>query len=482
MSWHLILNLIGFVLIFTSIFMLIPAVVSLLYGGEDLTSFLVSFAITFLSGGLLYLSTKGHRKEDVRHRDGFIIVTLSWLAISFFGALPYMLSGGLHSFTDAYFEAMSGFTTTGASVIKDIEALPKGILFWRSLTQWIGGMGIILFAIAILPFLGAGTVHLFRAEVPEITVDKLRPRIINTAKALWYIYVIITVAATLLYMAGGMGIYDALCHSFTTLATGGFSTKNASIAHFESPFIDAVVTIFMFLSGVNYSLYFFVFRGNILMLFKSSEFKFYISVTLLSIALITLNMWGSSYGSFLDSIRYASFQAVSIMTTTGYVTADYERWPFFSQILLVILMFFGSMIGSTGGGMKQVRVLLMLKQAYREIYQLIHPHAMTTLKIDDKVLTKELLGNIWGFLFLFLFIWVVSTLALTALGVDIITSATTAISAMSNVGPALGEAGPTENYSSLPALGKWILISCMLTGRLEIYTVIILFIPHFWKK
>jgi trk system potassium uptake protein TrkH len=482
MNFPLILNLTGTVLVLISLFMLSPVVVSIVYSQSDLQPLVVSSFLTLMSGAVLYFFTRHRGKEELRHRDVFGVVTISWLAVSFFGCLPYILSGSLSSFTDAYFEAIAGFTTTGATVITDIEALPKGILFWRSLTQWVGGMGIILFALAILPFLSAGGMQLFKAEVPEITVDRLRPRIIDTAKALWYIYASLTATAVVFYIIGGMDVYDAVCHAFTTLATGGFSTKNASIAYFKSPFIDTVCTVFMFLAGVNYSLYFYAFKGDVSRFWKSTEFKFYLTVTLAAIVFIAFSTFGTLYASVFESLRYASFQAVSIMTTTGYTTADYERWAPFARMLIVVLMFFGGMIGSTGGGMKQVRVLLMLKQCYRELYQLIHPHAVTTVKLDGKSLRKEVLGSIWGFLFLFLIICVVATLVMTALGVDMVTSASTVVSAMSNVGPALGDAGPTDNYSSLPMAGKWILAFCMLAGRLEIYTVIILFVPRFWKK
>lgn len=482
MNLLLIANLTGTVLVIISLFMLLPVLVSVIYAQYDTLMLAASFVFTLLGGLGLQLLGRGHKKDEIRHRDVFGLVTLSWLLVSLFGCLPYLLTGALYQFTDAYFEAMAGFTTTGATVISDIESLPKGVLFWRSLTQWIGGMGIILFALAVLPVLGSGGMQLFKAEVPEISADRLRPRIIDTAKVLWYIYAGLTCAAIVLYKVGGMDVYDAICHAFTTLATGGFSTKNASIAHFQSPFIDGVSTVFMFLAGVNYSLYFSSLRGELSRFWRNSEFKFYLGVTVLAIALITLNTYRYSYPSILESLRYASFQAVSIMTTTGYATADYEAWVPFAQLLLIVLMFLGGMIGSTGGGMKQVRVLLMLKQAYRELYQLIHPHAVTSLKLDRGSVTKEVLGRIWGFLFLFLFICVVSTLGMTALGVDIITAASTVVSAMSNVGPALGDAGPTENYSSLPIPGKWILVFCMLAGRLEIYTVMILLIPRFWKK
>ncbi len=477
----LVLNLVGIVLLFCSLFMLVPLAASFLYGGEDISALGLSFIVTLISGLLIFFFTKSRSKIELKHRDGFAVVTISWLAMSLFGALPYMLSDVIPSFTDAYFESMAGFTTTGSSVLSNLEAIPKGILIWRSLTQWIGGMGIIVFSLAILPMLGAGGMQLFKAEVPEIGVDKLKPRIIDMAKSLWYIYAGLTAILAVLLSVAGMSFFDSLCHAFTTMATGGFSTKSASIAHFQSGYIDSIITVFMFLAGINFSLHFYALRGQPSKFLKSSEFKFYCLVTLAAIAVIAFNT-RTVHSSFIENLRLSSFQVVSVMTTTGFATADYELWPALSQMLLMCLMFFGGMVGSTGGGMKQVRVLLMIKQAYRELYHLIHPHALTALKLDDKNVPKETLGGIWGFLFLFILISVIATLGMTALGTDIITSASTVISAMANVGPALGEAGPADNYAAIPALGKWILTICMLIGRLEIYTVILLFMPIFWKK
>jgi trk system potassium uptake protein TrkH len=482
MNYLLTIRTIGIALMFVSLFMVLPIGVSLFYGGDDAYHLGVSFVLTLFTGMLLYASARKHKTGEVRHRDAFAIVTASWLTVTFFGALPFYHSGVFHSFTDAYFESMAGFTTTGASVLMDIESVPRGLLFWRSIIQWIGGMGIILFAVAILPMLGTGGMQLFKAEVPEISVDKLKPRIIDTAKALWSIYVGFTSVAAACYLAEGMDFFDALCHAFTTMATGGFSTKNGSMAHFESPAIELTASLFMFLAGVNYSLHFYLFRGKLSKLWKSSELKFYLGVTIAATTVIAFDILGSNYGSVGESLRLSLFQVISLMTTTGYATADFELWPAFSQMLLMIFMFFGGMIGSTGGGIKQVRILLMLKQGYRELYQLIHPRAVTAVKLDDKFLTKEVLGSIWGFLFLFVIICVGASVAMAATGQDIITSATTVISAMCNVGPALGSAGPSENYASIPVAGKWILIFCMLTGRLEVYTVIILFLPNFWKK
>jgi trk system potassium uptake protein TrkH len=477
-----VFNIVGVVMIFSSIFMLFPLATSLMYSGDDLPSLFTTFLVTFFSGILLYFITKGREKKELKHRDGFAVVTLSWLTLSFFGSFPYMLSDMSLSFTNAYFESMAGFTTTGASILSNLEEIPKGILLWRSLTQWMGGMGIIVFSIAILPFLGVGGMQLFKAEVPDIGVEKLRPRILDTAKSLWYIYAGLTAVLAFLLYSVGMSLFDAICHSFTTMATGGFSTKSASIAHFNNPYIDIIITVFMFLAGINFALHFYALRGKFSRLTRNSEFRFYCTIVGLSIFIISLYLIRSEYSSIPEALRYASFQVVSIMTTTGFATADYEVWPVLTQMLLLNLMFFGGMIGSTGGGMKQVRVLLMLKQAYRELYQLIHPHALTALKLDGKNLHKETLGGIWGFLFLFILIAVLATLFMTALGIDIVTSSSAVVSAMANVGPALGDVGPTDNYAALPGAAKWILTFCMLIGRLEIYTVIILFVPHFWKK
>lgn len=482
MNVLLILNIIGVVLVITSAFMLVPAAVSALNGTADLFALLMSFAVTFSVGLIFYLLTRGNEDRELRQRDGFLIVTLSWLLVSFFGSLPYLFSGTFDSFTDAYFEAMAGFTTTGSSVIDDLGTVERGILFWRSLTQWIGGMGIILFTLAVLPLLGSGGMQLFKAEVPELVVDRLRPKIIDTAKSLWTIYVVLTFLAGVLYAAGGMGFFDAANHALTTLATGGFSTRNASMAYFDSAFIQYVAVVFMFLAGVNYTLYFNMLSGRPARMFKSSEFRFYLSVVLVAITIITIYNRVFTYGSLAEAFRYSSFQTVSMVTTTGYSTADYELWAPLTQVLLVTLMFYGGMIGSTGGGMKQVRVMLMFKQIYRELFHLIHPRAVSFIKLDAKELSKELLGSVWGFLFLFILLWVTATLALSALGLDIVTAASSAASAISNVGPALGATGPTDNYASMPMLGKWVLIFCMLAGRLEVYTVVVLLVPRFWKK
>ncbi|MCX8031401.1 MAG: TrkH family potassium uptake protein [Thermodesulfovibrionales bacterium] len=481
MNIGLIFNILSSAILIISAFMLLPIVISLSYSQDDLFVLLISFLITLLTGSILYFTTFKFKKDELKKKEAFLVVTLTWLVVAFFGALPFYISGKFESLTDAYFESMAGFTTTGASILKDVESLPLGILFWRSLIQWIGGMGIIVFALAILPMLGAGGMQLFKAEVPEISVEKLKPRIIDTAKALWVIYVFLTVLNFLSLYIAGMDPFDAICHAFTTLATGGFSTKNLSIGYFDDPFIHYITAIFMFLAGINYSIYFLIYKGKLLAILKGEELRFYTLTTILATIAIMINI-SSLYGSMEESFRHAFFQVTSIMTTTGYSSVDFGKWHVFSQIILVIAMIFGGMIGSTAGGIKQVRILLMLKQSYREVYQIIHPRAVISLKLDDKFLDKETLGSIWGFIFLYLSLCVISSLVLSSLDIDFITSATSVISAIGNVGPALGKAGPAENYSFMPDAAKWVLTFCMLIGRLEIYTVLILLFPEYWKK
>lgn len=482
MNLTLTINIIGVILIFLSIFMILPIIVSLIYGSEDLLPLLKSTIISLSLGLLFFLFTRKHSKRDLRHRDAFMIVTLGWVTMALSGALPFIFSGSISRFTDAVFESMSGFTTTGSSILTDIEILPKGILFWRSLTHWIGGIGIIVMSLAIMPMLGTGGMQLFKAEVSEVVDEKIKPRIIDTAKTLFKVYFLFTIIGIFLLIIGGMNLYDAICHCFGALATGGYSTKNLSIGYYNSSYIDYVIIILMFIGGTNFSLHYYALRGNIKYI-KNNEFVFYSLITILASLLITFSVYFSGlYRSAQQAFRYSLFQVVSTMTATGYYTADFEKWPIFTQAILVCLMFFGGMVGSTAGGMKQVRILLMFKHIYREFYQIIHPRAITSVKLDGKELSKDVLGSVWGFIFLFIFIWATSTLLMTALNVDLITAATTTISAMSNVGPALGEAGPAENYASLPLAGKWILIFCMLVGRLEVYTVLILFLPQFWKK
>ncbi len=482
MHYRLIANFLGITLAFSGLFMLTAAFVSFLFDEREAAQILLASMITLAVALGVYVLTRGQRQEEIHHREAFLIVVFTWISMSLFSMLPYLLTGTVTSLTDAFFESMSGFTATGATILVDVEVVSHGVLLWRSITQWIGAMGIIVLTLAILPLIGGGGMQLFRAEVPDISVDKLRPRIVDTAKALWCIYVGLTALNVLLYALGGMPLFDSFCHAFTTMATGGFSIKNASIGHYGSYFIDYVCILFMFLSGTNYALLFCLLKGRPGKLLRNAEYRFYCTVIAIAAFCVGAIVWGAGHYAAVDALHYALFQVVTIITSTGFMTADYELWPPAAQLMLMILMFFGGMIGSTSGGVKQVRILLMLKQGYRELFQLIHPRAILTLKLDDRVLSKELLGSIWGFVFLFLAVATVATIAMTAFGVDLVTSASTVISAICNIGPALGNAGPTENYAHLPIPAKWVLIFCMLTGRLEVYTVLILFVPAFWRR
>jgi trk system potassium uptake protein TrkH len=417
----------------------------------------------------------------INHREGMVIVSLAWAACGFFGALPFAL-GGFPSFTDAFFESVSGFTTTGASVLTDIEALPRGLLLWRSLTHWLGGMGIIVMTIAILPFLGVGGMQLYKAEVPGPVTDKLQPRIKDTAMSLWKVYVLFTAAEVVLLMFGGMDVFESVCHSFGTMATGGFSTRNASIAAYDSAYFDYVISFFMLVASLNFALHFQLFRGRPLALWRDPEFRFFMIFVVVLTAIVTVSIQGANYASWAEAARFGVFQVASIISTTGYATADYELWLPLPQGLLLLCMFVGGCAGSTAGGIKCMRVLLLIKHAYRELFRLVHPRAVLPLRFGPKLVKEEVLASIWGFFVLYIALFVVSSLSLAALDVDVLTSFASVVACIGNVGPGLGGVGPTDNYAAIPILGKWVLSFCMLLGRLEIYTILVLFVPEFWRK
>lgn len=482
MNAMLVLNIVGTVLLFTSLFMLAPALVSLLSGGVDIAAILRSFALTAGVGGLLFVLTRRRRHEAMGRRDSFLVVTLSWAAMALAGALPFLLSGEIPSVTNAVFESMSGFTTTGSSILTDVEALSRGVLFWRSLTHWVGGLGIIVLFVAVLSLTGTGGSQIFRAEISQVVPEKIRPRIIDAAKTLWVIYIAFTALGVLLLRLGGMDLYDSFCHTFGAIGTGGFSTKNLSIGAYQSSYIHYVIIFLMFAGGTSFALHYQALSGGLRRYVRDDEFAFYVKVLAAATLLIAFATYRAHHGSLALCFRDALFQVVSITTATGYATADYEQWPVFTQALLLALMFVGGMAGSTAGGMKQVRVLLMLRHVRKEIHKLVHPHAVTSMKLNGRPIPKDVLSPVWGFVFLFLAVWAAASVGMAALGVDMVTAASASISAMSNVGPALGEAGPAENFASIPVAGKWILTFCMLVGRLEVYTVLILFMPQFWRK
>ena len=481
MQLSLILSILGFLYFFLALTMILPLAVSFIYGDGCSLAFIYSIIATAIAGGILYWVFPPQKKE-LTHRDGFTIVTLGWATIALFGSLPFLFSETIPSFTNAYFETMSGFTTTGATICQAIEQLPKSILFWRSLIQWLGGMGIILFSIAILPLLGVGGMELYKAEVPGPTPDKIKPRIAETARTLWKVYLLISLVEVFLLILGGMDLFDATCHTFTTLATGGFSTKNISIEYYNSPYLESILTLFMLLAGINFSLHYRLLLGKVKGFWNNSELHFFLSTFLIASILIALNLRISLFESFFSSLRHACFQVASILTTTGYSSDNFGEWPYFSQCLLLLLMFIGGCTGSTGGSIKCFRIMLLFKQGYRELYRMIHPHAVVPVKLGGKSIPPKTIEGIWGFFFIYLLLFAVSSLIMTLLGLDLITAISAVAACIGNIGPGLGAVGPAENFNHLPALGKWLLSLCMLIGRLEIYTVIVLFVPEFWKK
>jgi trk system potassium uptake protein TrkH len=482
MGWRFILNILGVLLFFFGLTMIFPLMVGLYYGDQSLIPLLESMVITVSVGSILYFIFRKARVEVINQREGMAIVAVGWTAVGLFGALPFYLGDGYFTFTDAVFESVSGFTTTGASILTTIEAVSKGLLFWRSFIQWLGGMGIIVLSVAILPFLGVGGMQLYKAEVPSPVPDKLKPRIRDTAMILWKVYALISLAQVLMLLLGGMGWYDTLCHTFTTMPTGGFSTKNASIAHFNSVYFDSVFIFFMLLAGINFSLHYQMLRGKTLAFWQDSECRFFIGAVILTTLVVSLNVFGSVYETIGQALRYGAFQVVSIITTTGFATADYQQWPVMSQLILLLLMFLGASAGSTGGGMKCLRIMLCFKYCYKELFSLIHPHAVSHVKIAGKSVPDDIMRSVLGFLALYVGLFALNSVLLAGLGVDFITSITAVASCIGNIGPGFGMVGPVENYAQIPFLGKWLLIWCMLLGRLEIFTVIILVVPEFWRK
>ena len=484
MSFRNVANVVGLLLVFVALAMAVAGGVALLYGDGDAPGIFLASAITLVAGGATYRFTD--LQEDISVREGFAIVTFAWAATGIFGSLPFLLTGAVDGVVPAIFESMSGFTTTGATIVTEIEALPHGVLFWRSFTHWLGGMGIIVLAIAVLPFLGVGGMQLFRAEVPGPTPDRLRPRIAQTAKLLWYVYVGLTAAQVLLYLLGGVGLFDAVTHAFATLATGGFSTKNASLAGFESPYVHYVTILFMYMAGVNFALHFRAATGRILY-FKDTEWRFFTGVVLGAAALLALFNLG--FGTFEltlagieEAVRHGLFQATAITTTTGFVTADYEAWPAAAQGLIFILMFVGGMAGSTGGSVKAMRVLLLLKHAAKEIKKHLHPRAVILARVGRRVVKEDVMANIVGFVILYVFLFLTGAFVMTLFGMDLLTALGASAASVGNIGPGFGDVGAVDNYAwiSDPALA--VLAFLMLVGRLEIYTVLLLFHPELWKR
>ena len=491
---EIIANLMGVLLLFNGGFMLLSSLVSLLtHDGVTFELTLSAFFVLFL-GVFIMLLSRNHTKQ-IQKREGYIIVSFGWVLMSLSGMLPYLFTGVIPDISSAFFETMSGYTTTGSTILNDIESVPKGILFWRSTTHWIGGMGIIVLAIAILPLLGIGGMQLFAAEAPGPSSDKLHPRITDTAKRLWFIYVGYTLAETILLSVAGMSFFDAINHAMSTLSTGGFSTKNNSVAHWNNtPIIQYIITFFMLIAGTNFVLSYFAFTGKIRKIFRDQEFKFFmtfIGISTLIVASVLYNnvdLTLSSFdhpqifGTLESSFRHAFFQVVAVITTTGFVTADFTAWTPFLTIVFFGLMFMGGSAGSTSGGVKGVRHMLMIKSGFLEFKRALHPNAILQPRHNGSILKEEVVYNIYAFFILYLLSFIFGALVFGALGLDFESAIGVAASSLGNVGPALGSYGPAFSYSELPEFGKWWASFLMLLGRLELFTVLILFTTFFWKK
>lgn len=482
MAFRVVLRVLALIGLMVAGFMLVPSAIALyLREYRELVAFLITIAMAgFISGGVLFY-LRGSRDLKLSTRGSFLVVALSWISASCFGCLPFFISGAIPGLADSFFETMSGFTTTGASILTDIEATPRSLLFWRSMTHWLGGMGIVVLTVAVLPLLGIGGYKLLSAEAPGPTAERITPRITETAKILWLIYLGLTVCQTLLLMLGGMDLFDGLTHTFGTLATGGFSPKNRSVGHYDSAYIDGVVTLFMLLAGMNFILHFKLLRGRFREVWKNSEFKAYLGIFFLASIIIAVFLWGTFSISPARCFRYASFQAASILTTTGYATTDFALWVFPAQAVLILLMFVGGCSGSTGGGIKVIRILTLFKQAILEMKRLAHPRGVFHMSVGGKSVHYKVVHMISGFFFLYILVLLATFFVVASAGMDFTTSMTTALVTVGNIGPGFGRIGPAENYGFFPDYVKIFLSFSMLVGRLELYTVLVLFTPGFWR-
>lgn len=486
-----VFGILGAFIFFLGFALLTPMIIAFIYDEEVWHTFLTSASIAFALGGLLYYFFR--TDYELRIREGLLVVSLTWLILSLVGALPFIISGILPSYTDAVFETMSGLTTTGATILggetssgflnPEIESLPKSMLYWRSLAHWLGGMGIIVLSLAILPLLGVGGMQLFQAESPGPTADKLTPRVQSTAKLLWGVYVAFTAAEfLLLWVHPSMNWFEALNHAFSTLATGGFSTKNASIQAFDSVYIDTIITLFMFLAGINFAMHYRLLKGDTKSFLNNRETRFYTLITIIGIVVLSSSLWIFDEYSLGSAIRYGAFQAVSIITTTGFGTDDYELWYSFGAFVLFLFFFAGGCAGSTGGGPKMIRWMIVIRNSYREIRQIIHPKAVLPIRIGNKTINSDTQRTVLSFFILYLFMFALGGFVMAAMGYDFSSAFGASIACLGNIGPGWGEFGPTDSFAQIPIIGKWVLILLMMIGRLEVFTVLLIFTPAFWKQ
>jgi trk system potassium uptake protein len=479
MNYKMIAYVLGFVLKIEAAFMTLALIVALYYKENSAWAIAITMAVT-LAVGFLLGSVK--LKNKVIHaKEGLVTVALSWIVMSLLGTLPFYISGTIPSYLDGFFEVVSGFTTTGASILTDIESLPKGILFWRSFTHWLGGMGILVFVLAILPMTSGHSLHLMRAESPGPETGKLVPNMAKTAKILYTIYFLMTVVEIVLLMVAGMDLYDAAVHAFGTAGTGGFSVRNASIAAYDSVAVDSIITVFMILFGVNFSLYYLILAKNFMQAVRSEELRIYLITIIASMTIITFNIL-PMYPSITEALRFSSFQVGSIITTTGYATANTDLWPQLSKTILILLMFFGASAGSTGGGLKAVRILLLFKIARRDLNKILHPNTVKIVKLDRKRVSEDTVSSVKSFFFVYLVITALSVLLVSFDGFDIETTSTAVFACINNIGPGFGMVGATGNYSEFSDFSKIILAFNMLVGRLEVYPMILMFVPSVWRK
>ncbi len=476
----LLIKLLGLIIAIEGLFMLMPMVVSFYYKEPIAVNILYAVLITFFSGATIFFITRKNSRKDFSRRESFLLVSFSWLLISLFGVLPFTLSGAL-GFTDAFFETVSGFTTTGASILTDIESMPKGLLFWRSETHWIGGMGIIVLFVALFPFLKTSRISLFNAEASVVVESKVFPKLLDISRSIWLVYVGMTVVETVFLMFGGMSLYDALCHTFGTVATGGFSTKNDSIASF-SPYIQYVITFFMILAGINFSLYVLLIKRKFSSVFSNEELRIYILITFVATFIIfSILLITHTYTDYELAFRDSIFQTVSILTTTGYATADYLQWHDGALAIILIMMFIGASAGSTTGNIKVIRHVLFFKNLRAFFKRMMHPEAISVIKYNKKNIPPETVNNALVFILSYVTITVVSILILTFTGVELDTSIGAVVASIGCIGPGIGDVGPTGNYAGFHDFGKYFLSFLMVLGRLEIFTVVIIFVKGFWK-
>lgn len=476
-----VFNLIGFLLVVEGFFMLLCLPFSICYHEAPFYTFLLSFLITSASGGLIWFFTREGKKVTINKREGFLLISFTWIAFSVFGMLPFLISGAIPSVTNAFFESMSGFTTTGATILTDVEVIPKSILFWRSMTQWIGGMGIIVLTVSVLPFLGIGGILHYATEIPGVTKDKLYPSISPITGRLLGIYVSLTLVLSILLLVGGMNLPDSICHAFGTISTGGFSTKNANIGGY-SVYIQYTVIIFMILAGTNFTLHYLAFQGKLRQVWQNEEFRKYLYILGLFSLVIALFLVSKTGMGNEKAFRDALFQVVSITTTTGYSTSNYLVWPGGLWAFILLLMFVGGMAGSTGGGIKVIRQLLLFKNAGKELKRALHPQGIIPVRLNNEAVPQDIIFKVMAFFQLFILVFIFGALTLSFLGLDFESAMGASISALANIGPGLGNVGPAGNYDYLPVAAKWFMSFLMLLGRLELFTVIILITPSFWKR